>query len=195
MLPIWRFIVRGLHGMASRVILALVVGLMLSAPTGLIAQAGSFPGSSGSVGEPGFLFERPRISIGLRGGVFLHRAGSDLYDFSTERFTVDRSDYRALALGVEGGVWIGDRAEITVAIDGSRLTLESEYRDWVEEIDRPDGAIEERPIRQTTRLTHGPAVAFGARWYLRDRGDQLGRFIWIPRDWNAYVGGGGGITA
>jgi len=209
MSPRCRFIVRGAHGwrpppwarphtgtlgMVPRLTLALAFGLLLSAPTGLDAQAGIFPGTSGSVGDPSFLFERPRISIGLRGGVFLHRAASDLYDFSTERFTVDRSDYRAVALGLEGGIWIGDRAELTVAIDGSRLTLESEYRDVVERIDRPDGSVEHLPIRQTTHLAHGPAVAFGARWYLRDRGDRLGQFIWIPNDWNAYVGAGGGIT-
>jgi len=181
-------------GFVHRLTLTLAVGLLVSAPA-LHAQPGSFPGPGGSAGDPGFLFERPRISIGLRGGIFLHRASSDLYDFSTERFTVDRSDYRSVALGVEGGIWVGNRTEITVAIDGSRLTLESEYRDWVEEIDRPDGSVEERPIRQTTRLAHGPALAFGARWYLWDRGDRLGQFIWIPREWNAYVGAGGGVTA
>jgi hypothetical protein len=168
--------------------LALALALLALSGNGLLAQ--SSPES-----EDGFLFERPRVTLGLRGGMFLHRADSDLYDFTTERFTVESSDYRGVSIGVEAGAWIGNRLEASVTLDGSRVTLRSEYRDWVEEVEGPGGSVEEVPIQQTTRLRHGPAVAAGLRWYVFDRGDQLGRFIWIPRRWNGYVGAGAGVIA
>lgn len=183
------------HGAAARTALLGTALLLLAGPQPADARQGSFPGAAPPSGDPGFLFDRPSVSLGVRGGMFLHRAESDLYDFSTERFTLERSDFRALALAVEGGVWLGNRGELTVAIDGSRLTLRSEYRDWAEEVERPDGTFHEIPIRQSTRFSHGPAFAVGLRWYLRDRGERLGQFIWIPAQWNAYVGAGGGVTA
>ncbi len=57
-----------------------------------------------------------------------------------------------------------------------------------------DGSTEGLPIRQTTRLTQGPALSLGARWYAFDRGERLGQFVWVPRAWNAFVGGGFGVT-
>jgi hypothetical protein len=175
----------------------------LLAGTCLVFAGGSVaaqvPGTSGAAGpgvvsDPGFLFERPRISVGIRGGWFFHRGDSDLYDFATERFTVEPSDFRSMAIGVEGAVWLGNQAEFMVAVDGSRLSIGSEYRDWVEEVPGPGDTTINMPIRQTTRLSHGPAVSFGIRWYLLERGEQLSRFVWIPAGWNAYVGGGGGVT-
>jgi len=161
--------------------------------------AAQIPGTSGAasptaVSDPGFLFERPRISVGIRGGWFLHRANSDLYDFATENFTVDRSDFRSMAIGVEGAVWLGNQAEFVVAIDGNRLSIDSEDREWLEPVPGPGDTVIEVPVRQTTRLSHGPGVSFGLRWYLLERGEQLSRFVWIPARWNAYVGAGGGVT-
>jgi hypothetical protein len=37
-------------------------------------------------------------------------------------------------------------------------------------------------------------VSLGARWYVLERGESLGEFVWLPRTWNAFVGGGAGIT-
>ena len=148
--------------------------------------------------DPDFLFEPPKFSIGVRGGMFFHGANSDLFDFTEERFTIDRCknlsvdtcSFRGISFGVEGAVWLGSRAEVTLGLDGSRVTLNSEYRDFVED----DGTSEGLPIRQTTQLTEGVALSVGARWYFFDRGERLGQFIWIPRRWNAFVSGGGGLT-
>ena len=148
--------------------------------------------------NPDFLFQQPRFSIGVRGGLFFHGASSDLFDFTEERFTIDRCDFlsvdtcafRGVSFGAEGGVWLGPRAELTLGLDGSGVTLDSQYRDFVEE----DGTAEGQPIRQSTQLTEKPALSIGVRWYLADRGEQLGQFVWLPRSWNAFVAGGAGVT-
>lgn len=169
----------------------------LLGPLSVFAQ--DLPGSFGRpTTDPDFLFEPPRFSIGVRGGLFFHGAGSDLFDFTEERFTIDRCThlavdtcaFRGISFGVEGGLWLGPRTELTLGLDGSRVTLDSEYRDLVED----DGSAEGRPIRQTTRLGEGPVLSVGARWYIADRGEQLGQFVWVPRSWNAFLSGGGGVT-
>jgi hypothetical protein len=127
--------------------------------------------------------------------MFFKRGGSDLFDFATERFTLDREDFRGLAGGLEAGGWIGDRVELTLSLDGARWTRDSEYRDWVEPVEGPGGSVVEVPILQTIRFSQGPAAALGLRVYFLPRVDRLSEFVWIPRAWNAFVGGGGGFTA
>ena len=179
-----------------RAVLALLLGCAGAVPTALAAQ--DLPASFGRPdSDPDFLFEPPRFSIGVRGGVFAHGAGSDLFDFVEERFTVDRCDFltvdtcafRSLSLGVEAGLWLGSRVELLAGLDGSQVTLHSEYRDFVEE-----GESGELAIRQTTKLSEWPTLSLGARWYVEDRGERLGRFVWVPRSWNAFLSGGLGIT-
>jgi hypothetical protein len=137
--------------------------------------------------DPGFLFQRPRVGVTVRGGMFFHRAGSDLYEhYLEEHFTLDRTDLQGIAVGAEVAAWIGARTEVALGMDGSRVTLRSESRDYVED----DGS----PILQSTRITHGPAVSLAVRRYLLDRGEALGRFIWIPGAWNAFLGGGAAVT-
>ena len=199
---IGRFRSRSAAGFEALAILAISAVVLLpvllgAAPASLSAQ--DLPGAFRRPGpDPDFLFQRPRISIGLRGGVFFHGAGSDLFDFTEERFTIDRCDFltvdpcafRGLSFGIEGELWLGSRTEITLGLDGSRVTLSSEYRDFVED----DGSADGLPIRQTTRLREGPALSLGARWYVLDRGERLGQFVWLPRSWNAFVSGGAGVT-
>lgn len=136
--------------------------------------------------DPDFLFQQPRLSVGLRGGMFLHRAGSEIHDFTTDQFTLERSDFQGLSLGVEGTLWLTSQLELALGLDGSRLTRRSVDREWVDFDDGSD-------IRQTTRLRHGPSVSFGVRWFVRDRGQRLSDFVWLPSEWNAFVGMGGGV--
>lgn len=181
------------HSRVARAGIALMVALtsaILMVATPASAGAQELPAAFGRFDpSPDFLFERPRFSLGVRGGMFFHRASGDLFDFTEERFTVDRSDFRAPSFGVEGGLWLGRRWEADLGIDGSRVRVSSQYRDLVEDDGTPDGS----PIRQATRLTEGPAVSVGARWFLFERGEQVARFAWIPRSWNAFLGGGGGV--
>ena len=189
----------GFEALAVAATSAIVLPLVIlgAAPASLSAQ--DLPGAFPRPGlDPDFLFQQPRISIGIRGGVFLHGAGSDLFDFTEERFTIDRCDFltvdrcafRGLSFGIEGGLWLGSRTELTFGLDGSRVKLSSEYRDLVED----DGSADGLPIQQTTQLTEGPTLSLGARWYVLDRGEQLSQFVWLPRSWNAFVSGGAGVT-
>jgi hypothetical protein len=177
--------------LSAVVLVALSTLLPLEARAATLQQIGG-PNSASrasppaSEGERGFLFERPRGSIAIRSGLLFHRAGSDVFTFAEERFTVDRSDFRAVSIGVEGTMWFGDHLEGTITVDGSRVTLNSESRDWLEE----DGS----PIRQNTRLAFGPSVAVGARYFVLGRGENLGRLVWIPRRLNLFVGGGAGVA-
>lgn len=156
------------------------------------ASGQSLPPSFGSFEEdPDFLFREPRGTIGVRGGMFFHRADSDLFTFTEETFTLDRSDYRGLSFGIELSYWLGDRWEIGAAVDGSRVTLDSEYRDLVED----DGSEDGLPIRQRTRLTEGPVFSAGGRWYFLERGNRLGQFAWTPSPWNGFVGGGAAASS
>lgn len=160
-----------------------------TSPDPLVAQ--EIPAAFGTAGpDPDFLFSQPRVSLGIRGGMFFHRADSDLFDFTEERFTLDRSEFRGPAFGIEAGFWLGARGELTLGLEGSRASVASEYRDWVEDDGTPDGL----PIRQTTRISEGPSLSAGARYYLRDRGQQFGRFAWVPASWNVFAGVGGALT-
>ncbi len=182
---------------ALLLLLPLFFAFLVTPPAPLLAQ--DLPASFGRPDrDPDFLFKRPAVSIGVRGGAFFHGAGSDIFDFAEERFTIERCNFlsvdpcsfRGISFGIEGGVWLGSRAELTLGIDGSRVTLDSEYRDFVED----DGSAEGLPVRQTTQFTRAPTVSLGARWYLHDRGEQLGQFVWLPRKWNFFLSGGGGIS-
>ena len=46
-------------------------------------------------GDPDFLFERPRGSVGIRGGWLFERAGSDLFTFVQEQLTVEPNAFDA----------------------------------------------------------------------------------------------------
>ena len=171
--------------------------LLGATPASILAQ--DLPSSFGRPdSNPDFLFQPPRFSLGVRGGLFFHGAGSDLFDFAEERFTIDRCDFlsvdpcafRGVSIGVEGGIWLGSRAEAMIGLDGSRVTLGSEYRNLVED----DGSEDGLPINQSTQLREGPALSVGARWYFFDRGERLGEFVWVPRSWNAFVSGGVGVA-
>ena len=55
-------------------------------------------------GDPDFLFDRPRGSVGVRGGWLFERAGSDLFTFVQEQLTVEPNAFNAPTLAVDVGV-------------------------------------------------------------------------------------------
>ncbi len=135
--------------------------------------------------RPDFLFEQPVFSLTFRGGAFLNRADAQIYRFTTERLTVDRSDFRGATFGAEFAAWLGDRFEFTAGLDGGSTTLDSEYRDWDEEVNGT-----RIPIRQRTTLDLFPFLTVGGRAYLSPRGEAISRLAWVPTRMNAFVGGG-----
>jgi hypothetical protein len=135
-------------------------------------------------GAPGFLFEMPRTTLGLRGGFTLRRANAgpeDFYEFVTRELTLGRSDFNAFNIAAELGVVLAGPADLVFTAGHSTTSASSEFRDWVDQNDRP--------ITQRTSLS---TVAFtaAARWNLTSRGRQIGQFVWIPPRLLPYVGAG-----
>ncbi len=159
-------------------------------PPAPVAHAASLPSPAAGPTAPAsrdFLFRRPAVSLGVKGGLFQWRAQGQLYDFTVDRFTAERSDFRGGDLGIELGLWPTDRWGLTIGIDGSSTTLHTEDRDWEE----ADGT----PIFQSTRVQQGPALMVGLRGYLLPRGEQLSRFAWVPSRAAPFLAAGAGYTS
>lgn len=151
------------------------VGLMvLCGPVRTEAQAG---------GGQGFLFRESGSSITLYGGMNLPSAGGDLFRYAREEFTLDRTGFRAPAIGVDLAFVVGPRTEILFGITPASSRVTSEYRDWV------DG--DDRPIEQTTAFNRAPVTA-SVRYYLAERGRTIGSTAWIPTTIVPFVGLGFG---
>lgn len=148
--------------------------LLLAVPSFVAAQSGD-----------GFLFKQPVLSIGIRTGVSVPRASSEIFDHTFQKLTLGKSDFAAGYVGAEIGVRVGDRVDLALGAGQSGSSSRSEFRDWVD--------ADDLPIEQTTELTVIP-VTMSVKYYLSDRGRSVGRFAWIPNKVNTYVGGGGGIT-
>lgn len=138
--------------------------------------------------DPDFRFQRPAISLSLRGGAFLPRAQGQFYDFIFEELTLNAGDLRSFSGGAELGFWIGEFAELFASLDLTGVTRDVEWRDWDEEI---NGTLV--PITQTVRLRNGPAISLGIKGYPLGRGEQLGQFIWTPSAVAPFISGGVGL--
>ncbi len=151
----------------------LAVALML--PAAIAAQDG---------GE-GFLFERPRFTIGIRGGFDMPRAGSEIFVFTGEELTIETSDYYGVTLGGTLAFRVTERFDISVDAGWAGTETLSEFRDWVD--------MDDLPIQQTTEFSRIP-LTVSLKAYLWERGLSIGQFVWVPRTWAPYVGAGGGYV-
>lgn len=138
----------------------------------------------------GFLLGAPYASLTVRAGYHMPRAGGgnggeSLWDFTRKELTTETSDFGGLHFAGDLGVRIGERLDVVVGVGFSRSRTESEFRDWV--------GVDDLPIVQNTEFRTIPATA-GVKAYLWERGRSVGRFAWIPRKWNAYVGAAGGFV-
>lgn len=145
----------------------------LSIATPLAAQ------SSGN----GFLFRKPMASLTLRGGFNQASAGSDLFSFSREQFTLGKGDFGGPSVAADLGINVTPRVQIVLGSAYSGTERRSEYRDWVDNKDQP--------IEQTTTFERIPATA-SLKAYITPPGDEVGRFAWVPSRYAPYVGAGGG---
>lgn len=134
--------------------------------------------------EADFLFDRPNVTLGARVGYALPRAGSEIFDFTREQLTIEKSDFNALSFGAELAVRTTERVDVAVKLGYEKSDTRSEFRDWVDQ----DGL----PIEQDTRFTRVP-VSAGAKVYVLGRGRRVSRFAWIPERWAPYVGAGVGV--
>jgi hypothetical protein len=132
----------------------------------------------------GFLFKTPGSTLGIRGGFEYATANSDLFTFVTNQLTVDRSDFSSPTFGANLAIRLSARNDLVLDFGYSKVSRSSEFRDWVDQNDRP--------IEQTTSLRRIP-LTMGFRHYVTARGHAIGRFAWIPARRALYVGVGGGM--
>ena len=134
---------------------------------------------------PDFLFGRPGGSIGVRGQWLLARAGGDIFDFTSELLTVEKSDFNAPGVGVDFGFALNSRLDALAGFEFSRARAFSEYRDFVD--------LNDLPIEQTTTLTQVNLTG-SLELALSPRGREIGQYAWIPSSVIPYVGAGGGFV-
>lgn len=150
--------------------LFLVVGTFL--PSALHAQE-----------EGGFLFGRPGATFNFRTGYDIPRANSDIFSYTSELLTLEKSNYAAPVITVDIGVRLTERLELVGGVGYAKSVTPSEFRNWEDN--------RGQPIEQVTTHSRLPFTV-SARYYLRDRGRSLSRFAWVPSRLVPYVGAGAG---
>ena len=158
---------------------------------GLASLAGlAAPDRAAAQGD--FLFRAPVAAFGVRVGPMLYSARGDVFDFITDSLTLDRSDFRAPTFGAELVLMPSSRLDIVLGFMWSETEANSEYENWIEEVEQ-NGQLVELPIEQTTRLRTLPVTAT-LRYLLLPRGRRVSELAWLPRRTVPYVGAGGGVT-
>lgn len=154
--------------------IALVALAVLSAlPSALAAQRR----------HPDFMFRTPRVSLSMRAGYALPTASSEIFDFTRQQLTVNRSDFGSATFMGELGIRTTDRLDVVLDLGYARSRTPSEFRDWV--------GTDDLPISQTTEYRRVPFTV-GVKGYLTDRGRAIGRFAWIPKKVSPFVGASAG---
>jgi len=137
-----------------------------------------------SAPRPDFLFGRPKGSIGIRGNWLFARAQSDWFTFVTDQLTLNSKDFNAPGFGADVGIAVSRRADAVIGLEFSQSSTESEYRHFVDN--------DRLPINQTTRLRTFDLTG-SVKFALVDKGVQVSRLAWVPRQFIPYVGAGGGL--
>jgi outer membrane protein W len=131
----------------------------------------------------GFRFQRPSGSWSLRGGFAMPSANSDIFSYTTSNLTVNRGDFGAVDYGADLAFTVAPRLDLVFDVSYSGMSKGSEYRNYVDN--------NQQPIQQTTGFQRTP-LTVNARYYLTDRGRQIGHYAWIPNRIVPYVGAGVG---
>ena len=150
----------------------------------LLAAAAVLFTVGSAAAQDGFLFDHPRVTVGLRVGHSAPAANGDIYDFITDELTVDRGDFGAAMFAGEISVRALSFMDVAFGLGTSASSQHSEFRDWLGEDDLP--------IEQTTRLRRTPITA-SLKLFPLPRGAALGSHAWIPQRFTPFVGGGAGV--
>jgi hypothetical protein len=151
-------------------------------------------------GEPDFLFGAPKWTFAVRGGWSLASAkcGEDsfiggsgafgttdnLYDFVCQQLTVEEGDFDAPVVSLDVAFILNSRLAAALKFDYSRASVDSEFRDFVDQDDNP--------ITQRTELSRVP-VTGNLKFYFIPLGREVSRYSWVPNSFAPYIGGGGGF--
>ena len=131
----------------------------------------------------GFMFHPPKVTLSLNFGYGIPTAGSDLFQDIDKLFTLDNNDFHAVVIGGGLSFFLNERMDVALESSYSNSSTWSEYEDFV------DG--DDLPIEQETQFTQVP-LTVSLRYFLMDRGRQIGNLSWIPTTWSPYIGAGGG---
>lgn len=148
-----------------------------------LAEFAVAPGARAQGAGDGFLFFRPSGSWTLRGGYTMPSANSDIFSFTSNNFTVNRGDFSTFDVGGDLAFTIAPRFDLVFDISYSGMSKGSEYRNFVDN--------NQQPIQQTTSFQRTP-ITVNVRYYLTDRGRQIGQYAWVPNRIVPYVGAGVG---
>jgi opacity protein-like surface antigen len=150
-------------------------------------QSASSSAQSAPSSPPDFLLGRPRVMVGVRGSWFKANAASDIYDFITDQFTVEKSDFNSGSFTAEMSVNVASRLDVTGGIDWNGMKKPSEDRNEEELL--PNGS--RVPIEQVTELEQMNLFA-SAKFLVLPRGRRVSSLAWIPNTFVPYVGAGAG---
>lgn len=149
----------------------------------ILAGAAALPFPARAQDGEGFLFGRPGATFSVRTGYDIPSASSDIFSYTSELLTLEKSNFAAPAFGVDLGVRLSERIDLVAGVGYAKSETLSEFRLWED----TDGL----PIEQVTTHSKLP-FTLSVRYYLRDRGRSLGRFAWVPSGFVPYVGAGAG---
>ncbi len=107
-------------------------------------------------------------SISLKLGRFAPRVTSELWSDNLEVFSIERQDFDAFAVGVEGAIDAGEFLDVTLGVETSSRSVRSNYRDFVRDDDTE--------IRQELRLRITP-VTGGLRLFPTGRYSRVRPFV------------------
>lgn len=133
----------------------------------------------------GFLLRPPVATVTFSGGFARPDAASDVFTFNFDELTLARRDLSGPAFAVELAIRRSSRLDVTLGAGITTARSDSEFRDWVDQNDRP--------IEQTTEFRRIPITA-GVRYYIIPRDKMIGSFAWFPARLAPYLGAGGGLV-
>ena len=149
----------------------------------IIAATVSVAASARAQDGDGFLFNPPTGSWSVRGGYAMPSANSDLFKFTTDNLTINRADFGAFDVGGDVALTLKPRLDLVFDISYSGMSKPSEFRNFVDN--------NQQPIQQTTSFQRTP-LTVNLRYYLTERGRQIGHYAWVPNRVAPYVGAGVG---
>ncbi len=132
----------------------------------------------------GFLFHQPIGSFSLRMGLSRPNATGDPYGFFSNELTLTKSSFAAFDVAGDLAFSATRNLDVVLSVGWEGSQAPSEMRHWLDANDQS--------IRQTTTLQRVP-LTVSLKYYLRSRGQSVGRFAWVPEGLAPYVGGGGGM--
>ena len=173
--------------MRGTLVIAALILLATPAFAGDQNQPGSSSSSTQAAPPADFLIGSPRVSVGVRGSWFMASAGSDLFDFITKEFTLQKSDFNTGSFSADFGVALNERFEILGGFDLNSKSKASEDRDEEELLANGTRV----PITQETGLEQFN-IMLSAKYSLIPRGRAISKLAWIPNTFVPYVGAGFG---